>query len=196
MTSERSDGSTQLDPDLRSSLIPALTTRAELDDFEARNILAAMMWARRARADHRDMLQPSTLRLLHRRMFDMTWTWAGQFRTVDTNLGVPWQLIPTQLEQLCGNVRFQIEHDVFGWNEISARFHHQLVSIHPFVNGNGRHARLATDLLRRRHGLEPFRWGRDTDPSPQTIRRNYLAALRLADSGDISALIQFASGAD
>lgn len=43
--------------------------------------------------------------------------------------------------------------------QLAARFHYELVSIHPFPNGNGRHARLATDLLLLRSGQARFSWG-------------------------------------
>jgi len=40
------------------------------------------------------------------------------------------------------------------------RFHHQLVSkIHPFANGNGRHARMITDVIAVKNGQEEFSWG-------------------------------------
>jgi fido (protein-threonine AMPylation protein) len=42
------------------------------------------------------------------------------------------------------------------------RFHHRLVLIHPFPNGNGRHARLMADLLVIQLGRERFTWGRES----------------------------------
>jgi Fic family protein len=39
--------------------------------------------------------------------------------------------------------------------EVAAVFHHRLTSIHPFINGNGRTARLAMNFLLMQHGYPP-----------------------------------------
>jgi hypothetical protein len=39
------------------------------------------------------------------------------------------------------------------------RFHHRLVQIHPFLNGNGRHSRLMADLLVMQLGTGRFSGG-------------------------------------
>ena len=44
-------------------------------------------------------------------------------------------------------------------DEITVRFHHRLVAIHPFPNGNGRHARLIADVLVTKLGRPAFSWG-------------------------------------
>jgi Fic-DOC domain mobile mystery protein B len=182
---------TPLDPDASAGLIPSLTSQAELNAFEAWNISLGELWALSARGENRDMVRPSTLRRLHRRMFDKTWRWAGEYRKTDTNLGVPWHQIPTRLEQLCGDIRFQIENQVFRWDEIAIRFHHALVVIHPFTNGNGRHARLATDLLLIRNRQQRFSWGRGSSSEPTVLRTNYIRALQAADAGDFLPLLEF-----
>jgi Fic family protein len=41
----------------------------------------------------------------------------------------------------------EIAHQVEPVDQIGIHFHHRLVSIHPFPNGNGRHARLIADVL-------------------------------------------------
>lgn len=185
------EGATPLDPDILAGLLPNLTTQGELNEFEARNILQSERWALRARGDNRDILLLTTLRKLHERMFDITWRWAGQFRNTDTNIGVAWQQIPTRLEQLCGNTRYQAEHQTFPWDELAARFHHELVWIHPFPNGNGRHARLAADLLLLRNGQPRFTWGSRSLVESSALRQEYITALREADQGDYSRLLAF-----
>jgi Fic family protein len=79
-------------------------------------------------------------------------------------------------------------------DELAVRFHHRLVSIHPFPNGNGRHARLATDLLVHDLDQPAFSWGRGIDlTSPSETRSQYLRALRTADRDlDYSLLREFA----
>lgn len=191
MRLENAEGATPLDPDAIAELIPNLTTQRELNEFEARNIGLAERWAGRARGDNRDMLLVTTLRLLHAKMFDRTWRWAGQFRRVETNIGVPWIQIPIRLEQFCDNTRYQVEHQTFPWDELAVRFHHELVWIHPFPNGNGRHARLATDLLLARNGQPRFTWGSISLIENSQVRREYIAALQEADGGDYERLMRF-----
>ena len=124
-------------------------------------------------------------------MFNFTWTWAGQFRRSDKNIGVHWPLIQAELHKLCDDTRFWVEQETFAWTELGARFHHRLVSIHPFPNGNGRHARLATDVLLRQNGQSSFTWGSVSLGAASAIRRQYIQALRSADAGDMSPLIEF-----
>jgi Fic-DOC domain mobile mystery protein B len=132
-----------------------------------------------------------TLRELHRRMFNQTWKWAGEFRRSDTNIGVPWPRIGTDLRMLCDDLRYQTEHAVYDWPERAVRFHHRLVSIHPFPNGNGRHARLAEDLLLIRYRQPRFTWGSKNLIADGIARREYITALQEADAGNIARLTVF-----
>jgi Fic-DOC domain mobile mystery protein B len=185
------EGATPLDPETLDGLLPNLTTQGELNEFEARNILLGERWALRARGDNRDVLLVTTLRRLHEKMFNMTWRWAGQFRRIETNIGIPWTQIFMHLEQLCGNIRYQVEHQVFPWDELGVRFHHKLVFIHPFPNGNGRHARLAADLLLLRNGQARFTWGSQSLVEQSSVRQEYITALREADAGNYERLLHF-----
>jgi Fic-DOC domain mobile mystery protein B len=189
---ELPDGATPLDPDAAAGLIPSLNTQAELNEFEEANILKATLWARRSRILRREYPNVTALRRLHREMFDLTWTWAGQFRQTDTNIGVHWPFIQPELHNLCEDTRFWIEYASFEWVELGARFHHRLVSIHPFPNGNGRHARLATDTLLRQNGQRSFTWGSQSLIPAGPTRTAYIAALHSADAGDIQPLMTFA----
>lgn len=185
------DAATALDPDEVAGLIPTnIMTRADLDEAEFANILDAMAWAERRPPDVLDELQ---LRRLHREMFANVWKWAGQYRQTERNIGVPPHIVQESLRALLDDVRFWLEHDTYDLNEAVARFHHQLVKIHPFSNGNGRHARLAADLLLRAHGEEPFSWGGDSlrlNHHPDA-RRHYIDALRAADSHQLEPLLAF-----
>lgn len=185
------EGATPLDPDAIAGLIPNLTTQGELNEFEAKNITLAERWAARARGDNRDILLVTTMRKLHLRMFGQTWRWAGQFRQRDTNIGIPWPHISARLEQLCQNTRYQIQHQTFPWDEQAVRFHHELVWIHAFPNGNGRHARLATDQLLLRNGQTRFTWGSVSLVENSLTRQEYMTALREADAGNYERLLRF-----
>jgi fido (protein-threonine AMPylation protein) len=87
----------------------------------------------------------------------------------------------------------QIAHAAYPPDEIACRFHHRMVWIHPFPNGNGRHARLFTDLLLERILRQPrFSWGGMSGIPEGDVRADYLAALRAADKGDYRKLAEFA----
>jgi Fic-DOC domain mobile mystery protein B len=125
-------------------------------------------------------------------MFDRTWRWAGQFRKTNKNIGIEWPEISHHLHLLLGDVHFQIENTSYPYDEITTRFHHRLVAIHPFSNGNGRHARLAADALLLSLKQPRFSWGENLSIEPQQIRKNYIHALRAADKGDYELLLKFA----
>ena len=181
-------GATPLDGDEAALLIPKhITLMSELNAFEHANILMAEQWALRSRFD----LNVPYMKKLHAKMFDQTWKWAGQFRRTGKNIGVDAYRIETELKQLGEDVHYQVENQSFSFDEIAARFHHRLVLIHAFPNGNGRHARLMTDLLLQKHGKERFTWGSITRDSDNMVRRNYIAALRLADVHEMFALLAF-----
>ena len=97
-----------------------------------------------------------------------------------------------RLRQLLDNTAYQLAQGVFPLDELAARFHHQLVLVHPFPNGNGHHSRLMTDCILKRQGGQPFGWGRHSLVAPGDARRRYIEALRDADSGDILPLLAFA----
>jgi len=70
-------------------------------------------------------------------MLGETWQWAGAFRTTNKNIGVDWHQITVSLKMLVDDVVFQIANNSYPADEIAVRFHHRLVWIHPFPNGNG-----------------------------------------------------------
>lgn len=186
---EEDDASTPLTAEEREGLIPSyVTLRRELNEAEQANILEAEEWAF---ARKRKVLAERFLTDLHKHMFGRVWRWAGKFRRTERNLGVDPLRIAIDLRQLLDDCRYWIEHATYPPDEICARFHHRLVAIHPFPNGNGRHARLATDLLLVALGQPRFSWGRTNLVNPGDTRRAYVAALRAADARDIGPLLEF-----
>lgn len=187
-------GATPLDPNEVDGLIPDyITTQAELNALERENILEAIDWAHGRRQP--DLLNPTFALDLHRRMFSRVWRWAGKQRTSNKNLGVFKENIPTELANLFADTKYWIENKTYGWDEIGARFHHRLVSIHAFVNGNGRHARILTDILLSSNGQEPFSWGMKTTEGAfeveGALRQRYISALQAADQGTYEGLLHF-----
>lgn len=186
---EEDDASTPLTAEEREGLIPSyVTLRRELNEAEQANILEAEQWAFSRK---RNVLDERFLTDLHKRMFGRVWRWAGKFRHTERNVGVDPYRIATDLRQLLDDSRYWIEHNTYPLDEISARFHHRLVYIHPFPNGNGRHARLATDLLLVALGQSRFSWGRTSLVNPGETRHAYVVALRAADGSDIRPLLEF-----
>lgn len=184
------DDATPLTPEETRDLIPsAITFRRDLNEAEQENIARAQDWAMRRR---RDPLSEKFIRELHRRMLGDVWRWAGHFRRSERNLGIPFYEIPAALRQLSGDARAWIEYSTYSPDEIAVRFHHRLVQIHPFPNGNGRHARLAADLLVMTLGRQRFSWGSANLQEPSALRKSYIAALKAADAHDIRPLLEFA----
>ena len=183
-------GATELDADEAAGLIPKnLTTRAQLDEYESANVAEAMAWTA---ARRRDVLAEGFLRDLHRRMFGKVWRWAGLFRTSGKNIGIAPHDVPAAMRDLVEDIKAQIAANHMPADEVAARFHHRLTRIHPFANGNGRHARLATDLLLEQLGEVHFSWGAAADLlHPGQVREQYIAALRAADAGDRRPLMEF-----
>jgi len=187
------DGNTLLSPEEQDSLIPNLATKEELNEWERQNILDAYGWALAPKNIRRqDHLTEPYIRALHLRMFDQTWKWAGTYRTTEKNIGIPHYQIRDSLAALLGDARYWLDHETFEPEEIAVRFHHRLVFIQPFSNGNGRHARLMADVLARRQGRSVFTWGGVDIVRAGDFRRRYIDALRAADKNDIQPLLTFA----
>ena len=187
------EGNTPLSADEQADLIPDLATKEELNEWERQNILEAYAWALAPSSlRRRDPLIESYVRDLHLRMFDQTWKWAGVYRTTEKNIGVPHHEIRERLAALLGDARYWVEHGTYPPDELAVRFHHRLVLIHPFANGNGRHARSMADVLGQRQDRPVFTWGGGNLVHASDFRRRYIDALQAADAGDIGPLLAFA----
>ena len=187
-----SEGNTPLSPEELADLIPNLATREELNEWERENILAGRDWALKDRTPPADMAHHDYIHKLHLKMFEETWRWAGQYRNTERNLGVPVRQIREELGVLLGDAAYCLKNKTYSPDEIAIRFHHRLVVIHPFPNGNGRHARLIADILASKLGVQRFSWGSKDLISAGKARTEYLKALRQADAGDIKPLLEFA----
>ena len=185
------DGQTTLSEEDRRGLIPAyIATRGDLFDAEQRNISSGLL--RRRVPAPSQLLDDKYLRDLHGAMFSRVWTWAGHYRTTQTNIGYDPRQIATAVRLLVGDARAWVEHGAYAPDELAVRFHHRLVAIHPFPNGNGRHGRVAANYLIEGLGGAPFSWGASLDVETDELRRAYQEALQQADAGEISDLIAFA----
>lgn len=189
--SVRTSHGTPLDPEEAGGLLlPHITTREELNYWEQKNITEALQGL--AEKKPRNILADPFMRQLHKKMFGSVWAWAGNFRKTEKNIGVPVRSVSVELKKLCDDTTFWIKNKSFPNDEIAARFHHRLTWIHPFPNGNGRHARLMTDLLLKFLLKEPcFTWGSSDLAHRNTFRKRYILALKSADIGNLKPLIEF-----
>jgi len=190
------DGNTPIRPEEAAQLIPRISAIGELNEYEALNILAARDWAFDGRTmKSRDPLDELYVRDLHHRMFDNVWKWAGAYRQTERNMGCDPIEIVQRIPQILANTRYWLENKTFPTDEALLRFHHQLTRIHPFANGNGRHARMIADVVAVKYGHAEFTWGASKDLTAQgDARSRYLAALRALDENenDVKPLLDFA----
>jgi Fic-DOC domain mobile mystery protein B len=189
-------GNTELSPEERLELIPSLTTRAELNEIERLNINGARVWAMRRPVLHRpDLLTDGFARELHRRMFNQVWRWAGRYRTTEKNLGWEVHRIAEGVRNAFDDAKCWMQFSTYPLDEAAVRLHHRLFAIHPWPNGNGRHARLIADILIASRGGAELTWGAHSDlVAVSEARGRYIAAIHIADAGDFAPLLAFARG--
>lgn len=125
---------------------------------------------------------------VHREMYEDVWAWAGTIRKSNKNIGV-------DKSQICETLK-ALEKDYPIWigskmdpNEVAARLHHRLVWIHPFENGNGRWARLITNIYLKQIDLPLIVWPEKKLLEQGNVRKQYLDALHKADEHDFKPLI-------
>lgn len=187
------EGATPID-DISHLRIPGILTVPDLNAAEAENILRAMeKHLYRPKDPKKQWLTDKYIRRLHLDMFDGVWEWAGNYRNSELNIGVSTHLIREEIGKLI--------QDVYSWNtstlsylERAVRLHHRLVWIHPFFNGNGRHARLLSDIYLHSYGQPLPTWPESDLSEHGNVRLDYLDALRAADSGDYAPLVKWTEG--
>jgi Fic-DOC domain mobile mystery protein B len=186
------EGATPIDLDDREGLkFNHITTREQLNELEQANIESGLLWLGRRRKT--DVLTQQFMLSLHRHLFGDVWTWAGQFRTTEMSIGIDPLQIEGQLQTLLDDARYWADRETYAPLEAGARFHHRLVKIHLFVNGNGRHGRIAADTyITDRFGHAAIDWAGHDLQRDNERRDAYLAGLRAADVGDYGPLLAFA----
>lgn len=182
------EGSTTLSPTEKKGIkLKHIYLMKELDEAEALNIIHGLDYLRNYKKD--DFLTIDFALKLHRNLFQDIWEWAGIFRLTEKNIGVGPFKVQIELHKTFEDVKFWINNNTFPPEEIGARFHHRLVWIHPFSNGNGRWARIYTEYLYKR-----LNWGKPNwhfGEEPHKRRQAYIKALQAADLKDMSLLIHF-----
>lgn len=189
------DGATPLDPDEVEGLkFKSIKTRPALDQLEAVNISSGIRWADKLKEP--DLLTEQFIKELHSQLLGEVWDWAGKFRKTERNIGVDPSTIGVELRNLFDDCRTWIEFSSYEPLEIAVRFHHRLVKIHPFPNGNGRHSRIMADLIcKHLLNIPAIDWSGGKNLQEQCERRTeYINALRSADGYDYQPLLIFCGG--
>jgi Fic-DOC domain mobile mystery protein B len=193
---EYPEGATPLDPNEQGGLkFKHVTTREQLDELEQANIESGLLWLARHRGD---VLTDDFAVTLHKRLFGDVWNWAGTFRKTGKNIGIDPIYIPVELRTLMHNARYWAEHKTYSPPEAAVRLHHRLVQIHPFPNGNGRHARIVADaVLTRVYETPAINWAGGHNLQKMNERRAaYIASLKAADQGNFEPLMAFVGPRD
>ncbi len=185
---------TPLDEEEKEGLkIKSITTQGELDELEQLNIEKALEWTISTNLKPERILSEKFIKGLHKKMYSDVWKWAGEFRKLDKNIGIKWTQIGIELKNLLDDTKYWIDNKTFSPEEISIRFKHRIVAIHCFPNGNGRHSRMMADIIMESiFGMPFFSWHKSNMVRADKTRKEYIAALRKADNGNINPLIEFA----
>lgn len=188
------DGQTPLDEEEKEGLlIPSIATRGELDEFEQQNIEKALQWTLKRSFRVAEVFSEKFVRSVHQRMYADVWSWAGEFRKTDKNIGIDKWQIATHLKYLLDDALYWHANSIYPADELALRFKHRLVSIHCFPNGNGRHSRLMADIIIGKLYKQPvFSWGSAGFYKGDRARTAYLRAIKMADQGDYGPLLAFA----
>ncbi len=190
---DQPEGATPLD-DISGLHRDEISTRAQLDEAEGLNIVSAIEWLERGRFP--DVFTVEFYQELHTRMYDQVWSWAGELRSVTgarPNIGVPPEMVPMELGRVA--MEYNREWDDRGDEKLLpfiARYHHALVSVHPFDNDNGRWSRLSCDAVVEHLIKEtPIVWATETLVKDSDERSVYISALKQADQLDYEPLIEY-----
>ncbi|AIK95659.1 mobile mystery protein B [Candidatus Odyssella acanthamoebae] len=187
------EGATPFNEDDADKLIPNhIRTQHQLNEWEQANILIAERYLFSRKRN--DILTTAFINRIHKKMFGQTWKWAGTFRKHQTNIGVKPYEITSCLKILCDDAKFWVSNQIYEAEEIAVRFHHRLVAIHPYPNGNGRLSRLMGDVLLYNLKNKRLSWGRVSLVQASQTRQEYIRSLREADQGNYVDLLKFAVG--
>jgi Fic-DOC domain mobile mystery protein B len=169
-----------------------LRTREAIYDAEAENILLAYQkYLRRRLSPNRAWFTEGFVRQVHRDMLGAVWEWGGRYRETELTIGVPAHQIREEIAKLCDDRLFWDKDKNMPIIERAARLHARLAWIHPFRNGNGRHARLITDIFLYSHRHALPEWPHSELIQEGTPREEYLVAMKQADRGNFESLITF-----
>lgn len=186
-------GQTPIDEEEKLALIPSLSNLDELNRWEQENIIEARKWVLNSSIlKKNDIFDNKFLIKIHNKMFSHTWQWAGKLRQSNKNIGCEYYEILIELRKLGQDTEFWLNNNIYSIKQLALVYHHRLVKIHLFSNGNGRHARLVADCIIKRYQSDTkIKWeGNKQSLSIQQVRKKYIEALRKADFGSYKELFE------
>ncbi len=175
------EGQTPINEDEKNDLIPELSTQEELNKWEQENILEAQKWLLGKSLTKSNIFDSTFLKELHNKMFNKTWRWAGTYRKTNKNIGCKFYQIDAQVKELKGDTTFWLQNKTYSIKQLALVYHHRLVKIHLFPNGNGRHSRLMADLIIKKYQGQNLEWQNKNFKSFDDFRKEYISSLRKAD---------------
>ncbi len=172
--------------------IKSITTQGDLDEFEQLNIEKAGEWSIHTKLKSKKFLTEKFIKDLQKRIYDDVWKWAGEFRKTEKNIEIPWIQIEIELKNLLDDTKFWIANKTYSTEKVAIRFKHIIVSIHCFLNGNGRHSRMMADIIMESiFGNGIFSWHQSNMVKANESRKEYINALREANNRNVTSLIEF-----
>jgi Fic-DOC domain mobile mystery protein B len=190
-------GQSPLPPSWKKDLIPPINTYQELNEHESLSIRHAIQKFQFGGRKTWPVSDFQFVKKLHREMYDGVWIWAGQFRlsNQELNIGVEAGKISMELARACQDCQFWMQNQTYSAAETAVRYHHKIVSIHPFPNGNGRLSRFIGNLTMMSLGEEVLSWGGEDISKAGATRDEYITALQEADGKRFERLLSFAQTA-
>jgi Fic-DOC domain mobile mystery protein B len=171
--------------------IKSIKTRRQLNEAEFESILRVTKKYLMSKPSQK--LAPFTfgwLLELHREILGSIWSWAGEIRTTQKNIGVSANIVTAELGVIA--IESEKRHSETGDLVIAtaAEFHHRAVWVHPFEDGNGRWARLLANIWLMQHDQPVIIWpASDLRDTESPIRGEYIAAMKHADLRNYGPLI-------
>lgn len=180
-------GNTDYTPPPEDNLL-GLTSPEDINREEAKGIARGEVAIQEL--DEAVVISAPLILELHKTAFGHLYEWAGKWRTINIKVGqhIPpnYQGIPNLMYQFIDelnhrNTLVKTKEDVV---KLLGYCHHQFVFIHPFVNGNGRTARLITNLMAFKNGYQEVNIYHRSGEQRQT----YLSAVRAADNSNYNLI--------
>jgi len=168
------------DPDRHENKLN-ITDISQLNLFEAKGILRAEEFI--LDLDIEFVFDVWLILNIHTIAFGELFVWAGKWRTEGTNIGIEKEKVYNAMIEYSEQVNYFKNNIKSKDDLIHCLFfaHHRFTQIHPFNNGNGRTARLITDMLAKMNGYQNIQlYVRDAGES----KNKYKAALVAADNYD------------
>lgn len=181
-------GETPID-DVSGLKIKGIQTRKELALVEAENIRKAIVKYLAVKPNrHLAPFDFAWSLQLHEEMFGDVWKWAGTLRQRDLNLGVSWHQVQGALLDVLNDLAYWESN----WPDVleqAVHLHHRSVKVHPFLNGNGRWARMMSNIWLKLNDYPVTVWPETTIGTVSTIRDEYIQAIQDADLGRMDPLM-------